>query len=46
MAVLEQIQEKVKLLSQSSQYEVRDFVDYLLYRSRQEDLVWLKLSLR
>ena len=46
MAVLEQIQEKVKLLPQPSQHEVLDFVDYLLYRSRQEDVLWSRLSLR
>lgn len=46
MAVAEQIQEKVKLLPQSAQYEVLDFVEYLLHRSRQEDLLWSKLSLR
>lgn len=46
MAVLEQIQERVKLLPQPSQHEVLDFVDYLLYRSRQEDVLWSRLSLR
>lgn len=46
MAVLKQIQEKVKLLPQPSQHEVLDFVDYLLYRSRQEDVLWSRLSLR
>ena len=46
MAVLERIQEKVKLLSEPSQYQVLDFVDYLLSRSRQEDVLWSKLSLR
>lgn len=46
MALLEQIQEKVKLLPQPSQHEVLDFVDYLLYRSRQEDMLWSRLSLR
>lgn len=45
-AVLERIQEKVKLLPEPTQYQVLDFVDYLLHRSRQEDLVWSKLSLR
>lgn len=45
-AVLEQIQEKVKLLPEPTQYQVLDFVDYLLHRSRQEELVWSKLSLR
>lgn len=46
MAVAEQIKEKVKLLPQPTQYEVLDFVDYLLHRSRREDLLWSKLSLR
>ena len=46
MAVLERIQEKVKLLPEPTQYQVLDFVDYLLHRSRQEDLLWSKLSLR
>ncbi len=45
MAVLEQIREKVKLLPHPSQLEVLDFVDYLLYRSRQEDVLWSRLSL-
>jgi hypothetical protein len=46
MAVLERIQEKVKLLPEPTQYQVLDFVDYLLSRSRQEDMLWSKLSLR
>jgi hypothetical protein len=45
MAVLERIQEKVKLLPEPTQYQALDFVDYLLHRSRQEDLLWSKLSL-
>jgi len=36
---------KVKSLSDSTQKEVLDFVDYLLYKSRQEDVLWSKLSL-
>lgn len=46
MAVLERIQEKVKLLPEPTQYQVLDFVDYMLHRSRREDLLWSKLSLR
>jgi hypothetical protein len=46
MAVLEQIQEKVKQLHEPTQHEVLNFVDYLLHRSRQEDVLWSKLSLR
>ena len=46
MPVEERIQEKVKLLPEPSQYEVLDFVDYLLHRSRQEDRLWSTLSLR
>jgi hypothetical protein len=46
MAVLERIQKKVKLLPEPTQYQVLDFVDYLLSRSRQEDILWSKLSLR
>jgi hypothetical protein len=46
MAVLEQIQEKVKQLPEPTQHEVLNFVDYLLHRSRQEDVLWSKLSLR
>jgi hypothetical protein len=46
MAVVDLIQEKVKLLPEPIQREVLDFVDYLLQRSRQEDLLWSKLSLR
>ena len=40
------IQEKMKLLPESTQQQVLDFVDYLLQRSRPEDLLWSKLSLR
>ena len=46
MTIVELIQEKVKLLPKSTQREVLDFVDYLLQRSRQEDVLWSKLSLR
>jgi hypothetical protein len=46
MAVLERIQKKVKLLPEPTHYQVLDFVDYLLSQSRQEDLLWSKLSLR
>lgn len=46
MAILEQIQEKVKRLPDPTQHEVLNFVDYLLHRSRQEDVLWSKLSLR
>jgi hypothetical protein len=45
MAVLERIQKKVKLLPEPTHYQVLDFVDYLLSQSRQEDLLWSKLSL-
>jgi len=46
MAVLERIQRKVKLLPEPTQYQVLDFVDYLLSRSRQEDILWSKFSVR
>ena len=46
MADISLIQEKVKLLPEPTQQQVLDFVDYLLQRSRQEDLLWSKLSLR
>ena len=46
MTVLDQIQEKAGQLPESKQYEVLNFVDYLLHRARQEDLLWSKLSLR
>lgn len=46
MANINLIQEKVKLLPEPTQQQVLDFVDYLLQRSRQEDLLWSKLSLR
>ena len=46
MADTSLIQEKVKLLPESTQQQVLDFVDYLLQRSQQEDLLWSKLSLR
>jgi hypothetical protein len=44
MADISLIQEKVKLLPEPTQQQVLDFVDYLLQRSRQEDLLWSKLS--
>ena len=46
MAVANLIQEKVKFLPEPMQQEVLDFVDYLLQRSKQEDVLWSKLSLR
>lgn len=46
MVVVEEIQEKVKLLPHPTQVEVLDFVEYLLHRSRQEDVLWSKLSLQ
>jgi hypothetical protein len=46
MTIAERIQKKVNLLPEPIQLEVLDFVDYLLQRSRQEDVLWCKLSLR
>ena len=46
MPIAELVQEKVKLLPELTQQEVLDFVDYLLQKSRQEDVLWSKLSLR
>jgi hypothetical protein len=46
MADISLIQEKVKLLPEPTQQQVLDFVDYLVQRPRQEDLLWSKLSLR
>jgi hypothetical protein len=46
MTIAELVQEKVRLLPEPTQQEVLDFVDYLLQRSRQEDVLWSKLSLR
>jgi len=46
MAIAELVQEKVKLLPEPIQREVLDFVDYLLQKSRQEDVLWSTLSLR
>ena len=46
MVVPDQIQERVKLLPQPTQHEVLDFVEYLFHRSRKEDLLWSRLSLR
>ena len=46
MAVVDLIQQKVKSLPEPTQQEVLDFVDYLLQRARQEDVLWSKLSLR
>ncbi|GAG22458.1 unnamed protein product [marine sediment metagenome] len=45
MAIADLIQDKVKSLSEPTQQEVLHFVDYLLYKSRQEDVLWSKLSL-
>ncbi|MBN1979696.1 MAG: DUF2281 domain-containing protein [Anaerolineae bacterium] len=45
MAVIDLIQNKVKLLPEPTQKEVLDFVDYLLYKSR-EDREWVELSVR
>ncbi|MBC8265290.1 MAG: hypothetical protein H8E47_14350 [Anaerolineales bacterium] len=45
MAIADLIQDKVNWLSEPTQLEVLDFVDYLLYKSRQEDVLWSKLSL-
>jgi hypothetical protein len=45
MAVIDLIQDKVKLLPEPTQKEVLDFVDYLLYKSR-EDREWAELSVR
>ena len=46
MTIAELIRKKVKLLPEPTQQEVLDFVDYLLQKSRQEDELWSKLSLR
>ena len=46
MANIDLIQERVKLLPEPTQQQVLNFVDYLLQRPRQEDLLWSKLSLR
>ena len=46
MVIAELVQEKVKLLPEPTQREILDFVEYLLQRSRQEDVLWSKLSLR
>jgi len=45
MTIADLIQDKVNWLSEPTQQEVLDFVDYLLYKSRQEDVLWSKLSL-
>jgi len=45
MAIADLIQDKVNWLSEPTQLEVLDFVDYLLHKSRQEDVLWSKLSL-
>jgi len=46
MAVVDLIQKKVELLPEPTQQEILDFVDYLLQKARQEDVLWSKLSLR
>ena len=45
-AVANVIYEKVKLLPKSQQKEALSFVDYLSYKSRQEDRLWMKMSLQ
>ena len=45
MAIADLIQDKVNWLSEPTQQEVLDFVDYLLHKSRQEDVLWSRLSL-
>ncbi len=44
MTVAKAIQDKVKLLPEPTQKEVLNFVDYLLHKSRQEDVSWSELS--
>ena len=46
MTIADQIHEKVERLPESTQAEVLDFVEYLLHRSRQEDLLGSKVSRR
>lgn len=40
------VYQKVKSLPASEQTEVLRFVDYMLYRSSQEDRTWMELAIR
>jgi len=44
-AVADIIYDKVKLFPESRQKEVLNFVDYLSYKSGQEDKLWMEMSL-
>ncbi len=46
MAVVDVIYERVKSFPEARQKQVLDFVDYLLYKSGQEDRSWMEMSLR
>jgi len=46
MAVADVIYEKVKSFPKARQEQVLDFVDYLFYKSGQEDRLWMEMSLR
>ena len=45
MAVVDLIQDRVRLLPEQTQKEVLDFVDYLIYKSG-EDREWFEMSVR
>jgi hypothetical protein len=45
MTVVDTIRNKMTRLPEPRQREVLDFVDYLLHKSREEDVVWSELSL-
>lgn len=46
MAVADLIYDKVKSFPEARQNQVLDFVDYLFYKSGQEDRLWMEMSLR
>ena len=45
MAVADLIYDKVKSFPEARQNQVLDFVDYLFYKSGQEDRLWMEMSL-
>jgi hypothetical protein len=44
MTVVDEIRDRMTFLPEPRQREVLDFVDYLLHRSREEDVSWSELS--
>ena len=44
MAIGDAIRDKMTRLSELGQREVLEFVDYLLHKTREEDIAWSELS--